>query len=101
MFFYTIRKGYIKQKGNNPRVILSIIRLLLGFIIPLILYQLTGTDFVILIFVSVVLGEFIDRCEFYHEFELLTPDAQMKNDLEIMLKKNSGTRSILMKQLIK
>ncbi|MCH8287038.1 hypothetical protein IIB79_11025 [candidate division KSB1 bacterium] len=92
MFFYTIRKNYWKKTDENPRIVLSVLRIFLGFIFPITLYQLTGTNYVLFIFLSVLSGELIDRCEFYLEFELLTPEVQIRNDLEIMLKKESKNR---------
>ena len=92
MFFYTIRKNYWKKTDENPRIVLSVLRIFLGFIFPITLYQLTGTNYVLIIFLSVLLGDLIDRCEFYLEFELLTPEVQIRNDLEIMLKKESKNR---------
>lgn len=67
-YLYIIRKIIFKKEGNNIRLVFSALRILLGFIIPLILFFFLGFDtvnYAVLIFV--VLGEVIDRVEFYLE----------------------------------
>ncbi len=68
VYLYITRKLMFKKEGKNLLLVLSGLRLLLGFIIPVSLYFSLGFDtinYTVLIFV--VLGEVIDRIEFYLE----------------------------------
>ena len=62
------------------------LRIFLGFVIPGILHFLTGYDLYTYIILLVVIGEFIDRCEFYLELEFMRPLIQIETDLIMMLK---------------
>lgn len=88
LFLYTIRKQYLYKNGRNPRMIISIFRIISGFILPVFLYQTVGTEYMTLIVGSILLGEVIDRCEFYMELDLLTPRKQMAIDLILMTAKD-------------
>jgi len=88
LFLYTIRKQYFYKNGRNPRVLLTGLRIVSGFILPLLLYQTTGTEYIALIIGSILLGEVIDRCEFYMELEILTPRKQIAIDLTLMIAKD-------------
>lgn len=71
---------YINNEGNRP--ILTAARLVLGFLIPLILGVISFQGFYYLIIACVLLGESIDRVEFYLELDILTPARQMEIDLK-------------------
>lgn len=67
-YLYVTRKMIFKKEGKDIRLIFSVLRLVLGFVFPGILFFIVGFDtvnYVILIFV--ILGEVIDRMEFYLE----------------------------------
>lgn len=67
-YLYITRKMMFKKEGENIRLVFSGLRLLLGFVIPVILFFVSGLDpFKYFILISVVLGEVIDRMEFYME----------------------------------
>ena len=91
LFLYTTRKKYFKATGRNPGVAVSIARIVLSSAIPLVIYQFLGSEYVYLMIASILVGEFIDRCEHYHEFELLTPQVQIDEDLITMVRKNQKT----------
>jgi Fe-S-cluster-containing dehydrogenase component len=82
MFFYIYRKVEFKNSRCKTRPLLSALRVGLGFLLPLILLLIDPLNFVGPIIVSIVIGEIIDRCEFYMELDILTPRGQMKLDLE-------------------
>lgn len=68
VYLYITRKLMFKSAGENIRPVFSVLRVLLGFIIPTILFFLVGfntVNYAVLIFV--ILGEVIDRIEFYME----------------------------------
>jgi hypothetical protein len=54
----------------------SLVRVTLGFIVPM----LAGAGFAA---VAVVLGELVDRCEFYDELEVPTPAAVLGGPLPL------------------
>jgi Fe-S-cluster-containing dehydrogenase component/DMSO reductase anchor subunit len=87
---YIYRKVTFKRKFKKTRIRLSTIRLGLGFILPLwLVLQDPVLDwsrnieslYGLLIF-SVLVGELIDRTEFYAELDIITPRKQMLIDLE-------------------
>lgn len=73
LFFYLYRKVEFKNSRRKTRPILSTLRLGFGFLLPLILLLINPLNFVGVIIVSIVIGEIIDRCEFYMELDILTP----------------------------
>jgi len=93
---YLYRKYYFKRTNRKTRPIISFLRLFFGFIIPGTLFitrpdlvpaGLNWTGLYGLFIASLLLGEFIDRTEFYDELEIVTPRKQMLTDLERSFKK--------------
>lgn len=67
-YLYITRKMMFNKQGEDYRLLLSVLRFSFGFVLPAILFFVMGFEkaqFVILVFV--VLGEVIDRSEFYIE----------------------------------
>lgn len=83
LFLYVSRKlkfGYCYSKITWP---LCILRILAGFIIPFyLLFFVCGGDYCIIVWSGVVLGELIDRIEFYMEMEIKTPARQIVRDMK-------------------
>ncbi len=77
---------YIKRKFNNTNslkfYILSLTRVFIGFIAPATFWILSGPMNLHLILPFLLIGEIIDRCEFYTEMEIITPAIQMRIDLD-------------------
>ncbi|MFC1725669.1 4Fe-4S dicluster domain-containing protein [candidate division KSB1 bacterium] len=86
LFLYLKRKLDLSKTGKETRPVLSLLRILSGFVLPVLLYFLTDYDFYAFIILSIVTGELIDRCEFYLELEFMRPLIQIEIDLEKMLK---------------
>lgn len=82
MFLYIYRKVELKKRRRETRPLLSLLRIGFGFLLPLILLLIDPLNFVGTIIVSIVIGEIIDRCEFYMELDVLTPAKQTAQDLE-------------------
>jgi hypothetical protein len=86
---YVYRKINFYKNDYSTLPFVSAFRILLGFIFPLIIFfvsvNITGSSF-ISIASCVILGEVIDRIEFYNELEILTPKQQITLDLEKELK---------------
>ncbi|MCD6180372.1 MAG: dimethyl sulfoxide reductase anchor subunit [Bacteroidales bacterium] len=67
-YLYITRKIMFQKVGNDIRLVFSVFRILLGFIVPVVLFFTLGFDTVnYSVLISVVLGEVIDRIEFYLE----------------------------------
>ena len=78
---YGVRKIVFARSGRNPRLYLSIVRLVCGCGVPALIW-LAGLSS--LHFAAVVLagfGELIDRCEYYTELEVQTPRGEMEREL--------------------
>jgi len=88
VYLYTFRKFTFRKYGKKIRPIVSILRLGLGFILPLILLYYTPREHYVLILACILAGEIIDRTEYYSEFEVISPGRQMKKDFEIARERN-------------
>ena len=95
LFLYLYRKFHFKQLERDPRILISILRIAFGFIIPVIIFVSRPgfpADMKIigiygLLIVSVIIGELIDRIEYYDELDIVTPRKQMLIDLERIRRK--------------
>jgi DMSO reductase anchor subunit len=56
-------------------------RLVAGFVLPGVLWVLTGTAHYAVIVASILIGEIVDRTEFYLELDFIRPAIQAKRDL--------------------
>ncbi|MFH1000383.1 MAG: hypothetical protein V1783_06040 [Bacteroidota bacterium] len=69
-YLYINRKLMFWKNGIDYRPHLSILRMFLGLIIPAALFWILGFETgKLIIFVSILLGEIIDRSEFYLELK--------------------------------
>ncbi len=66
----------------NYRPALSSIKLIFSFVIPLILWVLNPSYGLVIFFCSFIVGEIIDRCEFYIELEIINPSAIIINEFQ-------------------
>ncbi len=82
---YGYRKFKFKSERLSTRPMLSIFRLGLGLFIPAIFWILEPANFLFYGILFVLAGEIIDRCEFYLELDILTPEKQMAIDLNKQL----------------
>ncbi|MCK4761547.1 MAG: dimethyl sulfoxide reductase anchor subunit [Candidatus Aminicenantes bacterium] len=89
---------YRKRPGNHVsnRLSISLLRIFFGFLLPVGLFFATvenifSGDIYLLTAASVILGELIDRAEYYDELDVITPPKQMLMDLLTMLKRDSPT----------
>ncbi|MCP4216934.1 MAG: dimethyl sulfoxide reductase anchor subunit [bacterium] len=82
LFFYVSRKIYFKRKGKRVRVVVSVVRVVLGFVVPLVLVAFLNEDYYPWLLAGVVVGELVDRMEYYAELEIETPEGQMLNKIK-------------------
>jgi len=78
---YLHRKHHFAQKGRPIRSLISALRLCLGFLGPLFLMTWNP----LLAALSALLGDFVDRCEFYQELEIHTPELELNTVLRARL----------------
>jgi hypothetical protein len=81
LFLYVQRKAGFHKTGRPVRTELSVVRMLFGFLIPGVLWSLTGSGTQLFVIATVLLGELVDRLEFYLELEVVTPERQIAIDL--------------------
>jgi len=82
---YVYRKIYFRIHHKSFYPIISFIRISIGFFLPVILLQLDLNYLLLYIFGSILIGELIDRIEFYLELDISTPKNQIQDDLADML----------------
>jgi len=82
---YLYRKGYFMVKGMDLSLGLTWMRLVFGFILPLVLFLIYGLGVNTWIFGSILLGELIDRTEFYMELQIMSPSHKINKDLSKLL----------------
>ncbi|MCK5056922.1 MAG: 4Fe-4S binding protein [Candidatus Aminicenantes bacterium] len=89
---YLHRKYRFKKSGWNIRPLISMLRLGLGFLFPLALFilDLQNNNICALSTVGIIIGEFIDRGEYYDELDVITPQKQLLKDLKDMLIERSS-----------
>jgi DMSO reductase anchor subunit len=73
---------YRKKHYNKILSVLSLFRIGLGFVVPVILVILNPADVIMLMFVFVILAEILDRFDFYLELDIITPKKQMQLDYD-------------------
>lgn len=73
------------HKKTRQRQLLFSLRILTGFVVPFLLWVFTGTDLYSLIVASILVGEVLDRAEFYMDLDFTHPDAQVRRDLATMV----------------
>jgi hypothetical protein len=81
---YIARKVRFTREAAPARPLASILRLSIGIALPAALWQIYPAYQGVIV-AAVVLGELIDRAEFYMELTILTPKRQMATDLQAML----------------
>ncbi len=87
LVLYCLRKLNRARRGESWRPGVSVARVLVGLVMPAWLWFLRPLDPGILVLAGTILGEGIDRCEYYDELEVVTPARQMALDLARRLEK--------------
>ncbi len=80
IYLYTLRKFDAFKTGKKLRPLIGIMRIGTGFLLPVILLFTTLESRGIIILLSIMTGEIIDRLEYYAELEVVTPEKQMYKD---------------------
>ncbi len=85
---YIYRKYYFWKEGLNYRLFISGWRLDMLISFPLIFWFFDFSNLNFWILVSVLVGEIIDRAEYYEELDVITPEKQIEYDFKRL--KNQG-----------
>jgi len=94
LLLYILRKRRFRKKGRNMRLLVSALRLGLGFFAPIAMWYIDHTILHIYIIACAVIGEIIDRSEYYAEFEVLTPQKQAAHDFQEMVQKHHSGKKL-------
>jgi Fe-S-cluster-containing dehydrogenase component len=77
---YVLRKLEFIDRGRPVRPIVSAARAGLGLVLPAILWLIDFNGLIAYVIGAVLLGEVIDRCEYYVELEPESPSREMARD---------------------
>lgn len=90
---YWRRKSRLARQKKNPRPMLSLARIILGFFVPVALWRGAAGPPSTTMIVAVFIGELIDRCEYYLELDFPTPSKQMAIDFTAELRRRYDVQS--------
>ncbi|MFC1553020.1 DmsC/YnfH family molybdoenzyme membrane anchor subunit [candidate division KSB1 bacterium] len=95
LFLYTFRRSFNYKNKKKGRIAVSAIRIIFGFFIPILTMQITSGEYYWYILLSVLVGELIDRWEFYNELDFLTIKKQISGDMKKLIgRKEYGVSGI-------
>jgi len=81
LFLYVQRKIEFRKIGRPLRPALATLRIAIGFLAPALAWTLAGSEILSFVISAVLVGELVDRLEFYAELDFVTPEKQMAIDL--------------------
>jgi DMSO reductase iron-sulfur subunit len=82
LLLYLLRKTAFREAGKPVRPLLGAARVGLGFVLPLLLWWVDAEALRAPLLASLLLGELVDRCEFYLELERPSPRRRMAEVLQ-------------------
>jgi Fe-S-cluster-containing dehydrogenase component len=77
---YVYRKQYFRKKNKRTRMFLSAWRLDMIISFPLLFWIFDISNIFWWLFASILIGEIIDRAEYYDELDVITPGKQIDED---------------------
>jgi len=81
LLLYLSRKRYLAREQRPSRPVLTGVRVAMGFVLPVVMWYVSVDTLRPLIIAAVVIGEAIDRCEFYLELDVPTLPEVTDRDL--------------------
>lgn len=81
LLFYAGRKFNVTWYRHKPHPFVSIVRIVAGFFLPPFLFFSLSPGVFFLLLLLVAAGEGLDRCEFYLELNIPTPQNQISRDM--------------------
>ncbi|MCP4898697.1 MAG: hypothetical protein GY906_17140 [bacterium] len=79
---YGLRRVHGPREGWIMRSFLPIHRVGVGFVVPLVVWGVTAQLLHPMAILALVVGEVLDRAEFYAELQFLEPNLQIERDLK-------------------
>lgn len=86
LLLYLYRKVYFLINQKSINIYLTILRIGFGFIAPIFLWNQLSTGVWEFLFIAILIGEIIDRIEFYQEAEVISPKRQISLDTKKMMR---------------
>ncbi len=83
---YVYRKYHFWKKDLNVRLFITALRLDLIISLPFIFWLFDFSDLNWWILASVLIGEIIDRAEYYEELDVITPEKLIESDFDRLRK---------------
>ena len=87
LFLYLTRKRGFARSGRPWWPTVSLLRVTGGLVVPLVALLTDPARLTEVALAGTLLGEGIDRCEYYAELEIMTPARQMVTDLTARLQR--------------
>ena len=81
---YLYRKYHFFRNKKKYFIWVSLTRAVLGFIVPAIFLLINFENYKLIITLFVLVGELIDRLEFYYDLDIITPGKQIANTSLLM-----------------
>ncbi|HAN79034.1 MAG TPA: hypothetical protein DCQ31_15325 [Bacteroidales bacterium] len=77
LMLYVYRKLYLRKRLTSINLLFSTLRLTFMLVLPMVIWHFLHTQGFNLILISLVLGELIDRADFYNELNIITPKSYL------------------------
>ncbi len=87
VILYTYRKIEMRNLKKNHRLLLSGLRIDMLVSFPIIFWLFGISNIFYWLTLSILIGEIIDRIEYYDELDIITPAKQMEIDLKMISRK--------------
>jgi DMSO reductase anchor subunit len=87
---YVARKRRRWMDGVSVRPLASASRLGIGFVVPAVLWLTDSSAATLIPIACCLVGEFIDRCEFYDELDIVAPSGQIQRDQHAELQRTGA-----------
>jgi len=88
LLLYANQKVFQNNSLTKSKLFLTINRILIGFFFPVIFLTFDFQNSFLFVLISLIIGETIDRCEFYLSLKIPTPKNQIFEDLVEEIKKS-------------
>jgi Fe-S-cluster-containing dehydrogenase component/DMSO reductase anchor subunit len=85
LVLYLLRHLFLLRQRTSGWQVVLLARINFGTLLPLLLWLLSGTAHYEIILASILIGEILDRAEFYMELDFTYPAAQARRDLKEMI----------------
>lgn len=82
---YLVRKGKSENTSKPLQALLAFVRTIVGFIIPVSFISFSHSDYSMILICSLLLGEILDRFDYYDELFIESPASDLEKNLQKML----------------